>query len=85
MIARKKDAHKEMCKSGTEGNKARYKNMKNRAKKVVAKAMKETTEQQLRKLSEHPNKVFKLVTSIKKDGKDVEGERCMRGIVVMVG
>ena len=28
-IARKKDAHKEMSKSGTEANKARYKNMKN--------------------------------------------------------
>ena len=28
-IARKKDAHKEMCKSGSEANKARYLNMKN--------------------------------------------------------
>ena len=72
-ILRKKDAHKEMCKSGTEANKARYKNMK-----VVAKAMKEATEQELRELSEHPNKVFKLVNSMKKDGKDVEGGRCMR-------
>ena len=78
-IARKKDAHKEMCKSGTEANKARYKNMKNRAKKVVTKAMKEAAEQELRELSEHPNKVFKLVKSMKKDGKDVEGGRCMRG------
>ena len=42
-IARKKDAHKEMSKSGTEANKARYKNMKNRAK-VVSKAMKEAAE-----------------------------------------
>ncbi|XP_068674313.1 uncharacterized protein [Montipora foliosa] len=78
-IPRKKDAHKEMCKSGTEANKARYKNMKNRAKKVVAKAMKETAERELRGLSEHPNKVFELVKSMKKDGKDVEGGRCMRG------
>ena len=31
-IARKKDVCKEMCKSRTEVNKARYKNMKNRAK-----------------------------------------------------
>ena len=54
-IARKKDAHKEMCKSGTEVKKARYKNMKNRAKKVVAKAMKEAPERELRGLSEHPN------------------------------
>ena len=78
-IARKKDVHKEMCKSGTEENKARYKNMKNRVKKVVAKAMKEAAEQELRELSEHPNKVFKLVKSMKKNGKDVEGGRCMRG------
>ena len=63
----------------TEANKARYKNMKNRAKKVVTKAMKEAAERELRELSEHPNKVFKLVKSMKKDGKDVEGGRCMRG------
>ena len=56
------------CKSGTEANKARYKNMKNGAKKVVTKAMKEAAEQELRELSEHPNKVFKLVKSMKNDG-----------------
>ena len=70
-----KDARKEMHKSGTD---ARFKNMKNRAK-VVTKAMKEVAEQELRELSEHPNKMFKLVKSMKKDGKDVEGGRCMRG------
>ena len=75
-IARKKDVHKEMCKSGTEGNKARYNNMKNRTKKVVVKAIKEVAE---RELSEHPKKVFKLVKSKKKDGKDIEGGRCVRG------
>ena len=53
--------------------------MKNRAKKVVTKAMKEAAERELRELSEHPNKVFKLLKSMKKDGKDVEGGRCMRG------
>ena len=36
-IVRKKDAHKEMCKSGTKAHKARYKNKKNQAKKVLAK------------------------------------------------
>ena len=50
--------------------------MKNSAKKVVTKAMKEAAEWEL---SEHLNKVFKLVKSMKKDGKDVEGGRCMRG------
>ena len=54
-IVRKKDAHKEMCKSGTDANKASYKNMKNPAKKVVAKAMKEAAERELRELSEHPS------------------------------
>ena len=53
--------------------------MKNLAKKVVTKAMKEAAEQELRELNEHPNKVFKLVKSMKKDRKDVEGGRCMRG------
>ena len=33
-----------MCKSGVEANKAGCKNMKNRAKKVVAKATKEAAE-----------------------------------------
>ena len=55
MITRRKDAHKEMCKTGTEANKARYKNMKNRAKKVVAKAMKDGAELELKELSEHPS------------------------------
>ena len=48
--------------------------MKNGAKKVVMKSMKEATERKLRERSEHPNKVFKLVKSMEKDGKDVEGE-----------
>ena len=78
-ITRKKDAHKKLRKSGTEVNKARYKNVKNRANKVVAKAMKEAAERELRGLSEHPNKMFKLVKSMKKDWTDVEGGRCMRG------
>ena len=47
-ITKKKDAHKFMNKSVTEANKARYKNMKNRAKKVVAKAMKEAADWELR-------------------------------------
>ena len=75
-IARKKDAHKEMCKSGTEANKARYKNTKNQVKKVVAKAMKGAAERELR---EHSKNVFKLKKSMKKDGKDVEGGSFMRG------
>ena len=59
--------------------KARYKNMKNQAKKVVAKAMKEAAERELRELREHSDMVFKLAKSMKKDGTDVEGGRCIRG------
>jgi len=51
-IARKKDAHEEMCKSGTEAKKVRYKNMKNWAKKMVAKANKEAAEQEIWKMQE---------------------------------
>ena len=67
-VAKKKDVHEHMCKSGNETNKARYKNISNRAKKVVAKPMKEAAEWELRELSEHPNNVFKLVKSMEKDG-----------------
>ena len=77
-IAKKKDAHKEMCKSRTQDNKASYVCIKNRAKKAAAKAMMETAEKELKELSKSPNEVFKLVKSIKRDGKDVEGGRCMR-------
>ena len=37
--------------------------------KLVVKAMKEVAERELRELSKHPNKVFKLVKSMKKNGK----------------
>lgn len=78
-IANKKDAHKEMRKNRTEENKARYVRMRNRAKRAVVKAMKEETVQELKELDKSPNEVFKFVKSMKKDGKDVEGGRCMRG------
>ena len=42
-MTRKKDANKERCKRRTEVNKAKYNNMKNQAKKVVIKAMKEAS------------------------------------------
>ena len=44
---------------------------------MVVKAIKEVAEWELRELIEHPNKAFKLVKSMKKNGKDVEGGRCM--------
>ena len=41
--------------------------------------MKEAAERWLRELSQHPNMVFKLVKSMKKDGKDIEGGRYIKG------
>ena len=55
-----------MCKSRSEANK----NMKNRTKQVVANAMEESAEQELREVSEHPNMVFKL--EVDENGR----ERC---------
>ena len=78
-VARKRAAYKELCKNSSDENKTRYKTMKNQTKKVVARAMRRETEKQLKGLEEKPNGVFKLVKCMKKDGKDVDEERCIRG------
>ena len=78
-IARKKDARKEMLKNVTEESKAKYKNMKNRAKKVVARAMREEAKKELRDLEESPNRVYGMIKAMRREGKDVEGDRCVRG------
>ena len=49
-VSRKKDAHKAMCQDNTEGNKRRYKSMKNKARKAVSKAMREKAEEALTEL-----------------------------------
>ena len=46
---------------------------------VVARAMKMKAERQMNILCENPNNVFQLVKSLKKDGKDVEGGRYIKG------
>ena len=45
----------------------------------MAECVQQKAERELRELSEHPNMVFKLVKSMKKDVKNVEIGRCMRG------
>ena len=69
---------KKMCENQSEENKAKHKNMKDLAKKVVANSMRKEAEIELTKLNEKPNNVFTLVKFMKKDGKDIEGRRCMR-------
>ena len=67
-----------MCKNPLEENKAKYKNIKNRTKKMVANSMKKEAEEELTKLNKKPNNIFTLVKFIKSDGKDIEGGRCMK-------
>ena len=50
-IQQNKVADKKMCKNRSEENKAKYKNSKNRTKKVVANSMRKEAEKELTKLS----------------------------------
>ena len=75
----KQSVIQKMCKNRLEENKARYKNIKNRTKKVVANSMKKEAEEEVTKLNKKPNNVFTLVKFIKSDGKDIKGDRCTRG------
>ena len=77
-IQQKKVAYKKMCKNQSEENKAKYKNIKNRTKKVVANSMRKEAEKKLTKMNKKLNNNFTLVKFMKKDGKDIEGGRCMR-------
>ena len=67
-----------MCKNRLEENKAKYKNIKNRTKKMVANSMKKEAEEEITKLNKKTNNIFTLVKFIKSDGKDIEGGRCMK-------
>ena len=53
--------------------------MRNQSKKVIAKAMKMESEKEMEELREKPNKIFKFVKLMKWDGKDVEGEKWIKG------
>ena len=51
-ILQKKVAYTKMCESRLDENKARYENIKNRAKKVVAYSMRKDAEKKLTKMKE---------------------------------
>ena len=75
-IHQKKVAYKKMCKNRSEENKAKYKYIINRTKKVVANSMRKEVKKELTQVNKTPNNIFTLVKFIK---KDIEGGRCMRG------
>ena len=70
-IQQNKMANKKMCKNRSEENKARYKNIKNRTKNVVANSIRKEAEKNLTKLNKKQNTIFTLVKFMKKDGKDI--------------
>ena len=52
-MQQRKVAYRKMCKNRSEENKARYKNIKNRIKKVVANSMRKEAEKELAKLNQN--------------------------------
>ena len=77
-IDRKKKAFKTWCKNRSAENKSNYRNARNRTKKVVAKAMKQAAEEEMKVLYNKPNDVFKFVKFMRRDGKDINGGGCMK-------
>ena len=78
-ITRKKKACKTFCKTGLEEHKISYRKMRNQTKKVIAKAIMMEAEKKMEELREKPNKIFKFVKFMKRDGKDVEVGKWIKG------
>ena len=57
-IQQKKVAYKKMCENQSKENKARYKNIKNQTKKVIANSMRKEAKKKLTKLNEKPNNIL---------------------------
>ena len=77
-IDRKKKAFKTWCKNRSAENKSNYRKARNRTRKVVAKAMKQAAEEEMKVLYNKSNDVFKLVKFMRRDGKDINGGGCMK-------
>ena len=77
-IDRKKNAFKTWCKNRSAENKSNYRKARNRTRKVVAKAMKQAAEEEMKVLYNKSNDVFKLVKLMRRDGKDINGGGCMK-------
>ena len=61
-----------LCKNRSENNSAKYKALRSKAKKMVARAMNNEDEKENEKLGRNPNNIFILVKSMQEVGKDVE-------------
>lgn len=78
---RKEEAHRALSNNKTEQMKARHNNMKNCAKRVIARSTRKEAEEGLSQLDENPERVFRLMKSMQKDRQDVEGRKCMRWVM----
>ena len=78
-ITRKKAAFKELCRFPSEQNKTQYKRIRNQTRKIVTRAMRKEANQELNNLYQNSNSVFYFLKRMKKEGKNVEGGRCLRG------
>ena len=77
-IDRKKKAFKTWCKNRSAENKSNYRKARNRTKKVVAKAMKQAAEEEMKVLYYKSNDIFELVKFMRRDGKDINGGGSMK-------
>ena len=78
IIARKKAAFKKLCRFPSEKNKIQYKRLRKQTRKTVARAMRMKANQEFNNLYQNSNSVFYFL-KMKKEGKDLEGGRCLRG------
>ena len=77
-ITRKKAAFKEVCRFPSQENKTQYKHIKNQMRKTVARAMRMEANQELNNSYQNSHSAFSFLRRMKKEGKNVEGESCLR-------
>ena len=78
VIDRKKKAFKLWCTNRPAENKNKYRKARDETKKVIAKAMRQEAEEEMNVLRTRPNDVFKFVTFMRKEGRDIDGGDCMK-------
>ena len=57
----------------------KYERLRNQTRKIVARPMKMEAELELNDLYQISNSVFHFLRTMKKEGKDVEGKRRLKG------
>ena len=78
-ITRKKAAFEELCRLPLEQNKTQYKRIRKQTRKILVRAMRMEANPESNNLYQNSNSAFYLLRRIKKEGKGVEGGRCLRG------